>query len=353
MLEKLKKILTEYQEIENRLADPNVISDQKLLRELSKKYSELSEIATCAKKIELAEKNLNDTEELLKNEKDPEIYLMAEEEKKRTEEEIFVLAENAQKLLIPKDPNDDRNVIMEIRAGTGGEEAALFAGELARMYLRFAEQKNFATEIINQSEAESGGMKEIFFQVIGKGAYGILKFESGVHRVQRIPETESKGRIHTSAATVAVLPEMDETAEIELRSEDLDIMVCRASGAGGQHVNKTDSAVRIVHKPTGIAVECQESRSQQKNRTQAMSVLRSKIYMMEKEKKDKELGEARLSQIGTGDRSEKIRTYNFPQDRITDHRIKISWSNLPGIMEGNLDNITKCLQEADLAQKMK
>lgn len=253
--------------------------------------------------------------------------------------------------LLPKDHNDEKNIIVELRAGAGGDEAALFAGELSRAYLVFAEARGFKTEITEKSDSEGGGVKEIIFEVRGDGAYSLFKYESGVHRVQRIPETESKGRVHTSTITVAIMPEVDEV-DIELKDEDLEIKATKSSGAGGQHVNTTDSAIHMVHIPTGIAVFCQEGRSQHKNREKAYQIMRAKLYALEEEKRAKELGEARLAQVGSGDRSEKIRTYNFPQDRLTDHRIGENFSSLPQIMAGRLDAVIEACALADQQMKL-
>lgn len=276
---------------------------------------------------------------------------MAKEELVTSEEAVNTLEERLKIALLPKDPNDEKNLIFEVRAGTGGDEAALFARELANAYIAYAKEDGYTVEIIDEAENETGGIKEIVMKISGHGAYSRFKYEAGVHRVQRIPETENKGRVHTSAVTVAVLPEVD-AVDIQIRDEDLEIMACRASGAGGQKVNKTSSAIRMVHIPSGLAVECQDERSQLQNKMKALEVLRSRLYAMEEEKRMKTLGDTRLAQVGSGDRSEKIRTYNFPQDRVTDHRIGQNFSNLPVIMAGRLGPIFDALAIADQSAKL-
>lgn len=344
----LDSLVEELASINEELLDPAIYSDQKKLKELSLKKKNLEEpvelyleYKACYEAIEEAKMMMSD----------PEMAELAKEEKAEAERKIPGLEEKIKIALIPKDPNDDKNIMIEVRAGTGWEEAALFASELSKAYINYAGERWFKTEIMDQNISESGWVREIVFKVIGDWAYSVFKFEGGAHRVQRIPATESKGRVHTSAVTVAVLPEVDDI-EIEIKQDDLEISFCRSSWAGWQHVNTTDSAVRIVHKPTWIVAESQDGRSQHSNKDKAMQVLKARIYAAEEEKRAKELGEERLAQVGSGDRSEKIRTYNFPQDRITDHRIGQNFSGIPHVMGGRLAPIIEALQIEDQRQKL-
>ncbi len=333
------------------LADIAVINDQDQFRNLSMEYAQLEDVVTNFNRFQQAQTEMESAREMLKEE-DAEIRELAEEEIADNSGKIEALEIELQKLLLPKDPNDSANVFLEIRAGTGGDEAAIFAGDLFRMYSRYAESKKWQLEVLNSNEGEHGGYKEIIARIVGKGAYSHLKFESGAHRVQRVPETESQGRVHTSAATVAIIPESEEVQMIEINTADLRIDTFRASGAGGQHVNKTDSAIRLTHIPTGTVVECQDERSQHKNRARAMSLLQARIYDAEKQKQDAEQAAERKSLVGGGDRSERIRTYNFPQGRLTDHRINLTLYKLDEIMQGNLGQVVDPLMHEYQAEQL-
>ena len=342
ILNKLENLSERLQEISALLSDVGTINDQNRFRELSQEYAQLKPVVDTFEAYQGAMEDLATAEEMMAEE-DAEMKAMAVEEMKSAKEQSESLELDLQKLLLPKDPNDNKNVFLEIRAGTGGDEAAIFAGDLFRMYSRYAERLRWEVEVVSQNEGEHGGYREVIARLVGQGAYSRLKFESGAHRVQRVPETESQGRIHTSACTVAVMPEADELEHIEIKSSDLKIDTFRASGAGGQHVNKTDSAIRITHIPTGFVVECQDERSQHKNRARAMSVLQSRIHAAQEEKQQSEQAAERKSLVGSGDRSERIRTYNYPQGRVTDHRINLTLYKLDEIMAGDLDEVIEPL----------
>ena len=339
---KLEALVDRQEEISGLLSEPDTMADQNKFRALSQEYSQLEPVIKTFQAYQANEIALEDAKSMLKEE-DPELKEMAKEEFSNAEKQRDELELTLQKLLLPKDPNDARNLFLEVRAGTGGDEAALFAGDLYRMYSRYADGRRWQVELINAQESEQGGYKEVVIRIIGEGAYSQLKFESGGHRVQRIPTTESQGRIHTSACTVAIMPEIDEIDQIEINPSDLRVDTFRASGAGGQHVNKTDSAIRITHLPTGIVVECQDQRSQHKNRAQAMSVLQSRIMSEKQDKQDAEQAETRKLLVGSGDRSERIRTYNYPQGRVSDHRINLTLYKLAEVMEGDLGQLIEPL----------
>ena len=351
MIDKLEKIEERYNELTEKIGDPAIIANNREWQKLAKEHSDLTPIIEEYNKLKKCVATIQDDEEMLKTEKDPEMVALLEEEIKTCKEQRNVLDESLKILLLPKDANDDKNVIIEIRAGAGGDEAALFAGELVRMYSMYAERHRWKTEMLSLNEMELGGVKEAVFMIQGVGAYSKLKYESGVHRVQRVPETESQGRVHTSTVTVAVLPELEEV-EFEILDKDLKIDTYRSSGAGGQHVNKTESAIRITHLPTGIIVACQDERSQLKNRERAMTILKSKLYDFYQGQKEKEYADTRKSQVGTGDRSERIRTYNFPQGRMTDHRINFTAYNLLEFMNGDIEDVLTELAIADQKAKL-
>jgi peptide chain release factor 1 len=338
ILTKLETLVERYEEVQHLLGDPDVIGDQDKFRALSKEYSQLEEVTKCFQAYQQAQDDLVAAEEMAK-EDDEEMREMAQEEMKEAKAAIERLADELQILLLPKDPNDDRNCFLEIRAGAGGDEAGIFAGDLFRMYSKYAEKKGWRIEVMSSNEAEHGGYKEMIAKVSGDGAYGVLKFESGGHRVQRVPATESQGRVHTSACTVAVMAEIPEAEIPEIKAADLKIDTFRASGAGGQHVNTTDSAIRITHLPTGTVVECQDERSQHKNKAKAMAVLAARIIKAEEAKRAAEVSDTRRNLLGSGDRSDRIRTYNYPQGRVSDHRINLTVYRLNEVMEGELQSL--------------
>lgn len=353
MFDKLKEVEAKYNDISERLTDPAVISDNDRYKKLMREHKQLTPIIDKFHEYEAAKANFDEAKALLdEGGLDKDFKEMVEEQMLESKDIIDRVSDEIKILLLPRDPNDDKNVIIEIRGGAGGEEAALFAATLMRMYSMYAESRGWKTEIINENPTELGGYKEVSFMIEGDGAYSRLKFESGVHRVQRVPDTESQGRIHTSTVTVAVLPEVDDV-EIEINPADLQVDTYRASGAGGQHVNKTESAIRITHLPTGLVVECQDERSQHKNRDKAMKVLRSRLYEQAQKEQTDKIASERKSQVGTGDRSERIRTYNYPQGRVSDHRIGLTLYHLEQILNGNVDEIFDALITADQAEKLK
>lgn len=352
MFEKVQVFENRYDELAQKLCDPSVVSSPELYAETMKEYKSAEPLALKYKEYKKAVSEREETVEMLNESgSDREMEEMLEEELKMLDDKISEISDEMKILLLPKDPNDDRNVIIEIRGGAGGEEAALFAAVLFRMYSMYAVKRGYKTEIINTNETELGGYKEISFMLTGEGAYSRLKYESGVHRVQRVPETETQGRIHTSTVTVAVLPEADDV-EVSINPSDLRIDTFRSSGAGGQHINKTESAIRITHIPTGLVVECQDERSQYKNKDKAMKVLKSRLLEAEREKQQNEVAQQRHSQVGTGDRSERIRTYNYPQGRVTDHRIGLTLYKIEDILNGNIDEIIDALITADRAEQL-
>ncbi|MEE9190776.1 MAG: peptide chain release factor 1 [Candidatus Neomarinimicrobiota bacterium] len=350
MIEKIQKIIERFEEINLSLADPDVIKNQDQVKELAQERSQIEQIAELGREYIRIIRQIEEVQDILKD-TDSELKELAREEIDPLEKEKVRIEEKIKILLIPKDPNENKNIIIEIRAGTGGDEAALFVADLFRMYTRFSERKRWKYEVLDSNETGIGGLKEIVFSISGKGVYGLMKYESGVHRVQRVPKTEASGRIHTSASTVAVLPEAEE-ADVDIRNEDLKIDTYRASGAGGQHVNKTESAIRITHIPSGLIVTCQDEKSQHKNRSAAMKVLRSRLLALEQERLAKERAKERKSLVSTGDRSAKIRTYNFPQGRLTDHRINYTSYRLEQMLDGDLLDLIDQLRLADQQSQM-
>ena len=351
IIAKLEGLVERYEEVQALLGDPDTINNQDKYRELTREYSQLEEVVNCFQAYQGAVDDLESAEMMLEDD-DPDMREMAKDEISEAKDALEKLADELQILLLPKDPNDDRNCYLEIRAGAGGDEAAIFAGNLFRMYSKYVDTKNWRMTVMNSNPSEQGGYKELVAKIDGEGAYGIMKFESGGHRVQRVPETESQGRVHTSACTVVVMPEIPEAEAISINPADLKVDTFRASGAGGQHVNKTDSAIRITHLPTGTVVECQDQRSQHKNRAQAMSVLQARLQQAEDEKNQAEEQDIRRSLVASGDRSERIRTYNYPQGRVSDHRINLTLYRLNEVLEGDLDSLLEPILQEDQADKL-
>ena len=351
ILDELDSLSERYEEVGALMSDPDIIGDQNKFRELSKEYAELEPVVKCYLSFQEVVSNIDEAKALAKD-SDPDMRAMAQDELKEGEQQLEMLELDLQKLLLPKDPNDHKNVFLEIRAGTGGDEAAIFSGDLFRMYSKFAENCRWKVEVMSESSGDHGGYKEIIARIVGTGVYSQLKFESGAHRVQRVPDTESQGRIHTSACTVAIMPEADAQDAIEINKGDLRVDTFRASGSGGQHVNKTDSAIRLTHLPTGMVVECQDERSQHKNRAKAMAVLQARLDSAQDDAAAKEQSEQRKSLVGSGDRSERIRTYNFPQGRVTDHRINLTLYKLAEVMEGSLGDLVQPLVNEFQAEQL-
>jgi peptide chain release factor 1 len=351
VLNKLAQIESRYDHLNDQMAQPEIATDISRLQTLVREQNQIAGVVGKYRDYSRLLTNLREAEEMLLDGDDPELRALAQEEVATLRAQLEMLDDELKLLLLPRDPNDDKDVIVEIRAGEGGDEAGLFAADLYRMYTRYAELHGWKTDLISASENAAGGYKEIVFEIHGEGAWSRLKYEGGVHRVQRVPATEARGRIHTSTATVAVLPEVEET-DVQIKDEDLRVDVYRSGGHGGQGVNTTDSAVRLTHLPTGLVVTCQDERSQLKNKAKALGVLRARLYAMQEEKRAKEIGSSRLAQVGTGERAEKIRTYNFPQDRITDHRIGQNFSNIPGVLNGNLDPLIDALTVHDNAERL-
>ncbi len=348
---KLQGLCDRHEELAALMSQPDVINDQKRFREFSQEYAELGDVVSCFTQWQEEQENLSAAEAMMAD-SDPDMKAMGQEEREAITQRLVELEDELQRLMLPRDPRDKSNVFLEVRAGTGGDEAAIFAGDLFRMYSRYADSQNWRIEMVSSNEGEHGGYKEVICRIIGDGVYSRLKFESGAHRVQRVPATESQGRVHTSACTVAIMAEAEEVEDVEIRTEDLRIDTFRASGAGGQHVNVTDSAVRITHLPTGLVVECQEERSQHSNRAKAMVLLRSRLLDSIQQQQQQELAATRKSLVGSGDRSERIRTYNYPQGRLTDHRINLTLYKLAEVMEGDMDELLDALQAEHQAEQL-